>query len=397
MIKTRIIAPSTRCSAFSTQTGADEYFLSLMPEAATGFEESLQDLKDRYQAVLSTLGLSENTQVFSRLHVSDITNQNKILKRSGLCRMLAKGALSVIQQRPVKGECMALFSYHARSGNGESYKREKRIYDGHEKPNGRHGVMILGNYYRMLWTAGYSGNTCFDSRKQTDEVFASSMDLILGNGMTLLDNTLRTWIYVRDIDNHYRGMVKSRREFFAQHGLTHKTRFLASTGIEGRTEDAASLVSMDSLSIGGLKPGQVERMQALKKLSPTIAYGVTFERGLKVMFGDRTHFYISGTASINRKGELMYPNDVKKQTERTIENIRALLSPHSADMGNMAYFKVFLRDPSTCSAVEDILSKHVPEDIPCLILEAPVCRPGWLVEMEGVGMKEEKNEYPDFL
>jgi enamine deaminase RidA (YjgF/YER057c/UK114 family) len=289
---------------------------------------------------------------------------------------------------------MCLFSYHVRQEAGK-LKKQQLVPGAHKGPN---GVVVQGKNYQMLWTAAYSGNTYFDSRKQSDELFTSLADLMNEKGMNLLDNTLRTWIFVRDIDNHYPGMVTSRREFFTRHGLTEKTRFLASTGIEGASGDAASLVSMDSLSMGGLQPGQVVRMEALDNLSPTIKYGVTFERGLKVLFGDRTHFHISGTASIGSHGELLYPGDVKKQTERTLDNIRALLEPHGAGLEDMSYLKVYLRDPSSCSQVEKIIKQHIPGEVPCLLLEAAVCRPGWLVEIEGVALKPFDNAFfPPFL
>jgi enamine deaminase RidA (YjgF/YER057c/UK114 family) len=149
--------------------------------------------------------------------------------------------------------------------------------------------------------------------------------------------------------------------------------------------------------MGGLKPEQIVRMQALSNLSPTITYGVTFERGLKVLFGDRAHLHISGTASIDSKGQIMYPGDVQKQTRRTIENIRALLEPHKAGLEDMAYLKVYLRDPENFSTVEKVLSENIPRHIPCLLLEAPVCRPGWLVEIEGTAVTAEQHNYPNFL
>jgi enamine deaminase RidA (YjgF/YER057c/UK114 family) len=180
-------------------------------------------------------------------------------------------------------------------------------------------------------------------------------------------------------------------------GLTEKTRYAASTGIEGKMWKTASLVSMDALSFSNLEEGQVVRMEALENLSPTIKYGVTFERGLKVLFGDRTRFYISGTASINSEGELLYPGDVGRQTERTLENIQALLTPHGASFTDMAYLIVYLRDPKDESLVLEIFRRYVPRGLPCLVVQAPVCRPGWLVEIDGLGVKPAQCDFPVFL
>ena len=47
----------------------------------------------------------------------------------------------------------------------------------------------------------------------------------------LLNNTLRTWIYIKDIDNNYIDMVRARNEIFDKNNLTKDTHFIASTGI----------------------------------------------------------------------------------------------------------------------------------------------------------------------
>ena len=108
-----------------------------------------------------------------------------------------------------------------------------------------------------MLTANYSNDAAFDAQLQTDLVFKSLNATIERNGMRLLDNTIRTWVYVGDVDNHYKTMVGARREYFTAQGLTDRTRYLASTGIEGGCQSPERIVSVDSLSIGGLRPEQV--------------------------------------------------------------------------------------------------------------------------------------------
>jgi len=151
---------------------------------------------------------------------------------------------------------------------------------------------------------------------------------------------------VRDIDNNYAGMVEARKKFFDDLGLTKETRYVASTGIEGKAANAGALVSMDSLSFGNIVEDQLAPMNAFENLSPTIVYGVTFERGLRVTFGDRSHLYISGTASIDKNGEILHSGNVVKQTERTIENVAALLSGQGAMLYDLAYLLCYVRNPN---------------------------------------------------
>ena len=87
-------------------------------------------------------------------------------------------------------------------------------------------------------------------------------------GGAVPDLVHRTWIYCRDIDNNYRGLVEGRNGCFDRYGLTPESHFIASTGIEGCTELPGRLLHMDSLGIVGLEPGQVRYMEAPDYLSP---------------------------------------------------------------------------------------------------------------------------------
>ncbi len=72
-------------------------------------------------------------------------------------------------------------------------------------------------------------------------------------GGSLLKNCVRTWLFVRDIDMEYAGVVKGRNRAFEESGLTAKTRFIASTGIGGRQADSTVSVVCDTYSVFGLE------------------------------------------------------------------------------------------------------------------------------------------------
>jgi enamine deaminase RidA (YjgF/YER057c/UK114 family) len=154
---------------------------------------------------------------------------------------------------------------------------------------------------------------------------------------------------------------------------------------------------MDALAFGGLGDGQIIKMEALDHLSPTIRHGVTFERGIRVRFGDRSHLHLSGTASIDRYGKIVHPEDVPKQTERTVANMSALLEGQGASIQHLAYIILYLRDASGFEAVKQHLHAFIPREIPLLPVTAAVCRPGWLIEMEGVAIAPDDAPFPAFL
>ncbi len=45
----------------------------------------------------------------------------------------------------------------------------------------------------------------------------------------------------------------------------------------------------------------------------------------------------------------------------------------------------------------EVLEGDLPPQIPLLLLEGSVCRPSWLVELEGVALIPDKTDYPPFF
>ena len=393
MLTTIRLNDFTNISLFSTPTGSDELFVSINTSPGTPLSRALEDLAGNYSLALKRAKFPDDAVVFSRLFVSDIVNQHQFIAVSPVFNKLTKSTVSVIEQKPVNGGPLSLLSYHLRTGkNAPAMVRRDFSPDGLQN-----STLIKGKNYSLLLTANSASDAAADTYSQTKSIFESLDTIITRSSMRLRDNTIRTWVFVRDIDVNYAAMVKARKELFIAHGLTEKSRYLASTGIQGRAVSAGQTVSVDTLSIGGLRHGQIIRMEAPANLSPTILYGVTFERGLRVQFGDRSHLYISGTASINNKGEVLFHGDAALQTRRTIENIRALLAAHHASINDMAYIIAYVRNLDDGESVRSVLSKEIGNAIPLIFAEGAVCRPAWLVELEGLAVIPDKSEFPPFI
>ena len=153
---------------------------------------------------------------------------------------------------------------------------------------------------------------------------------------------------------------------------------------------------MGCYALKGFKPEQQRYLYATTHLNRTSEYGVTFERGTLLQFGDRNHAIISGTASINMKGEVMYEGDIVKQTQRMWENVGKLLEEAGMTMDNAAQIIVYLRDGSDFETVRSMFQEKYP-NIPTVFTLAPVCRPAWLIEMECIAIQPAKNDsFKDF-
>jgi len=357
-----------------------EHYISI--EAPTGltFTESLKSVTQQYQATLASHGLSDNTEIAVRYYPSDITNQSNELRR--IINKIHTGCfISVIGQPPASGAKLTLVAYHVAG-------------DKIEKTSSNNGALhVKHGEYTSLWHAARPDNPG-PSDTQTDQIFNSLNSSLAECNANLKNNSVRTWIYVRDVDNNYQGMVDSRIAFFNNEGLTRATHYISSTGIEGCGETVSDLVFMDSLSISGMAPEQRTFLTAEDYLCPTHDYNVTFERGTTIRFGDRSHHYISGTASIDREGNVLYLGDVARQTKRTLENIQALLQSGGSDLDELKNITVYLRDVGDYPRVKEIVESALPDDVAAIYVRGAVCRPQWLVEIEGIAISPFGN--PDF-
>ena len=206
------------------------------------------------------------------------------------------------------------------------------------------------------------------------------------------------WIYVTNIDVNYQGVVEARKDIFAKEGLTADTHYIASTGIGGATPVRHAAVAIDFLTIPHIKEEDKKYLQALDHLNSPHEYGIAFERGTRLTLPTHTlhsegsqqfkqQYFISGTASIDKHGDVVYEGDIVRQTGRLLENIGALLKDGDATMNDIQYFIIYLRDISDYHTVDRLMQQFYPQ-IPRIIVEAKVCRPGWLIEMECIAEKE---------
>ena len=116
-------------------------------------------------------------------------------------------------------------------------------------------------------------------------------------------------------------------------------------------------------------------------MNRTSEYGVSFERGVAVTYGDRRHIFIAGTASIDAYGEIVHNGNVILQAGRMIENIQKLLEEADASLDDIGQSIIYLRDSADYDRVKAYINEKLPK-LPYIIVRAPVCRTGWLIQME---------------
>jgi len=335
------------------------------------FQQQLDGILNAYQQLLSDQ-LKGAVAVLKRYFLSDAANQADAIHAADM----SDCAKSTIQQPPLNGTKIALWAYLMEDVTTRI--SDSGLYE------------VAHGAYRHLWNAS-AHNLAKNSEYQTRLLFNEYVMQLVQEGCTLKDNCIRTWLFVNDIDNNYPGVVEARNRVFFVQGLTEDTHYIASTGIGGRQENAAVLTQMDNYAIAGIKQEQIHHLYAPSRLNRTSDYGVSFERGTRVDYGDRRHVFISGTASINNKGQVVFPGDVLRQAERAWGNIEALLAEADCNFDNVMQMTVYLRDASDYELVKPFFEEHL-KDIPYVIVGAHVCRPAWLIEMECMAVKEMDNK-----
>ena len=113
-----------------------------------------------------------------------------------------------------------------------------------------------------------------------------------------------------------------------------------------------------------------------------------FSRGLIKTWGQRTHFYVSGTASIVGH-ETLHLNDVCAQLNEAINNVETLVA-HANDkyqtqlnaQDDLLYMKVYIRNREDLDLIKQVLAARISKTTPRALLLGDMCREDLLVEIE---------------
>ncbi|MDR0560234.1 MAG: hypothetical protein LBG92_08675 [Prevotellaceae bacterium] len=367
------IAAVAEASVYVPACGVSEYHVMIsltdryseVEKQFANIETAIEKIKAEYQNA---------SLIFKRYFVSDAANQIEYIKD-------VPCAVSAIEQSPADGSKVAVWLY---------------LTDSCKIFKDSSGTMLMEHSaYRHFFDVQMQFPE-YDEVVETRLVFENYTKMLAARGCSLAANCIRTWIFVNGVDNRYAGMVNERRIIFESEGLTSETHYIASTGIEGRHANPKSLIIMDAYSVQGVDSRQIKHIRATDYLNCTSEYGVTFERATSVEYGDRKHIFVSGTASINNRGEILHPKSVKNQLKRIFENIEALLCNAEASMNDIVQMIVYLRDIADYHIAKQYIDEH-EICAPYIIVRAAVCRPGWLVEIECIAIKSvENNDFSAF-
>ncbi len=116
---------------------------------------------------------------------------------------------------------------------------------------------------------------------------------------------------------------------------------------------------------------------------------VSFSRGMRVELDGCVMLFISGTASVDERGESVHPGDVKAQAWRMFKNIKGLIESEGADWHDVVRTTCYLADFRHYDEFNEVRNAFYEQEgldpLPAsTCVEARLCRPELLVETEAI-------------
>ncbi len=351
------------------------FFYTIIPEKPEQIVDQINTMEQAEIRLLENFKIENKTATVKRFFSSDLINHHdEIINYKK--RQNTDFFMSLTEQPPVPSVKVVLLGMCL--NNITDKHRDDKIFYFDTTSGLRH---IFAEHLMDSYSDEHS-----NSEKQTKKIFKYLEEKLSALNTSIEDSVLRTWIYAPHVDADYPGIVKARKELFDSINLTKDTHYIASTGIQGGTGNRFARVFMDAYAVIGINKEKIRYIQAPEYLSPTDIYGVTFERATAIEMGNVDYLFISGTASIDKEGEIVHPGDVVKQTERTLENISALLRSANFTEKDLSSFMIYLRDPVDYGFVKPKIDQYC-ENLPAVYVKAQVCRPAWLIEIEATAEK----------
>jgi enamine deaminase RidA (YjgF/YER057c/UK114 family) len=261
-----------------------------------------------------------------------------------------------------------------------------------EEPVGR---VFETDDFKGIYLSGISGLRKDDKvgkqspGRQAEYIVEQCQDVFSRQGMTAR-NIVRTWIYFPRILRWYKRFNKIRARFFKEFGLIsgNKTYLPASTGIQGRGRPKEEIFLDLIAFVPKRKSAGSASIMKSNRQNEARRYGATFSRGVEIKTGNSSLLHISGTASINPKGETIYVHDEQGQITETLINIGALLETKKAHLKDIVLTAAYCKNRKTYETFRKITKYLGLDEIPFVPVYADVCRDELLFEIDAIAVKQ---------
>jgi len=195
-----------------------------------------------------------------------------------------------------------------------------------------------------------------------------------------LGDLVRTWFYLDDILAWYDEFNRVRTEIYS--GIRFRTGSLpASTGIGARNPRETALL-LGARAMQPLDAAAPAREIGSPLQCPAPAYGSSFSRAMEIPADDRRLLTISGTASIAPAGATLWPGNIHKQVNLTMEIVAAILQSRGASLAEITRAVAYFKDPTDVHVFTNWCADNGLAEMPVICTHGTVCRHDLLFELE---------------
>ena len=216
--------------------------------------------------------------------------------------------------------------------------------------------------------------------EQTTALFEEIERLLATRGMTFA-NVVRTWFYNDGINDWYAEFNAARTRFFESRHV-FETFLPASTGIgHGNPFGAALTAGVFAMRAKAASAGAEIVKSPLQ--ADAMTYRSSFSRAAETHSASGRRLFVSGTASILPDSrEVAYVGDPERQIACAMRAALAIVESRGMSVRDVTRAIVYLKRPEYRTLWRNWLRQNgLPSDF-ATVLDAEVCRPDWLFEVE---------------
>ncbi|HOW28421.1 MAG TPA: RidA family protein [Elusimicrobiota bacterium] len=122
-----------------------------------------------------------------------------------------------------------------------------------------------------------------------------------------------------------------------------------------------------------------------------------FSRATLISHSDMDMIYVSGTASVGSRRETLHRGDFEAQCRRAYQNVEGILEAERFLLQDVVKWTIYLKEMKYYARFNKVRSRFFRDRgiSPCAstCVEAKLCRPDLLVEMEAVAIRPAGRKY----
>lgn len=305
-------------------------------------------------------------------------------------RGLKKTPFSYIEGKPVTGSLVSSIVVYGVVNISE--KIEVGYYN-HYKKDLLNATCLKINEEKFYYLNGLYKEAEGETKKEVFQSFFEELGAYLDKNQIRPNSIVRTWYYLKDIVQNYSCFNEERKRFYESMGIdcsVYSDKLPASTGIEGKMKKNA-LVSTDIYCIdnstNGLKIERVYNSMQNEAAGDDYLFKPSFSRGMLIEDKESIEMQVSGTASIDEKGDTVFVDDSYNQVKRTLQNVKSLLFEKGLDFFDICQSTCFFKDKSVYQEFLKVQDEVGFNGVSETFVIADVCRDDLLFEFDGIALK----------